>query len=412
MKLFLATLTVFFIFHFSAKSADLIVEEFGTAPTYSSITAAVAASVDGDRIIVKNRAGDIPWIENITISKSLTFLSYTNNVQFIVQGSYTINATDGREVIFVGMKNTSGGIVSGSTSGTARGTKISIMDTWLVSGNISFDNTVFDVQVVGCQLDNGTITIDWGNVIGNSITGAAGTPINIASTLTTTPTDTMYIVGNRILDANFTGIMVDARHQVYHVRNNFVKCYNPIQLQDGNIVGIPNLIYNNTCYSTSCGGGFTGCIYIINTLSGSVWEIMNNILDNASGSCSTTYAMNLSGTSGTINMYYNHVDGVYTLPIDPSGWTFSGNNTTGGSIAFNSNTGELTSGSPINGGNPAAPYYDLDLSIGDAGCYGGSYTHNNFFPLFTGAARVYFVNYPFNVRVGNTLATKAFGYDR
>lgn len=66
-RFFLISLPSIFL-SFGTLAADLIVEEFGTAPTYASITAAVAASVDGDRIIIKNRAGDIPWIENITIS--------------------------------------------------------------------------------------------------------------------------------------------------------------------------------------------------------------------------------------------------------------------------------------------------------------------------------------------------------
>lgn len=398
----------------SAFAVDRIVEEFGTPPTYASIAAAVAAAVDGDRIIVKNRAGDIPWIENIAISKSLTFLSYTNNTQFIVQGNYTINAADGRQVHFVGMKNTAGGVISGTTTGTARSTKVSVMDSWFVIGSISLSNTVFDVQVIGNQLDNGAVIIHWGNVIGNSVSNASVTSINITSSLTTAPTDTCYIVGNKVLNSDFSGILVDARHQVYHIKNNFVKCYNPIQLSKGNAVAIPNLVYNNTLLSTSCGAGFAGNMYILNTTAGSVWEIMNNVMDNLSGSCSTTHAVNLgSGISTTvINGYYNHVDALYSSAFDPSGWTFLGNNTTGAGIAVNATTGAITSGSPINGGNPAAPFYDLDLSIGDAGAFGGSYTHDNFFPLFTGAARVYFVSYPFNVRQGSTLATKAFGFDR
>lgn len=396
-----------------AFAVDRIVEEFGTPPTYASITAAVTAAVDGDRIIVKNRAGDIPWIENITINKNLTFLSYTNNAQFVVQGNYTINAADGREVIIVGMRNTSGSVIAGTTVGAARGTKVSVMDSWFVAGNIALTNTVFDVQVVGNQLDNGYIHIHWGNVIGNSVSNGSLTSISISSSLTTAPTDTCYIIGNKILGSGFTGLLVDARHQVYHIKNNFVKAYNPIQVSKGNAVGIPNLVYNNTTYATSCGVAFVGNIYVSSVISGSVWEIMNNVIETVSGSCTQNHGINLNATTGSqINGYYNHVDDAFSSAFDPSGWTFLGNNTTDVNIVINTNTGELTSGSPINGGNPAAPFYDLDLSIGDAGAYGGSYTHNNFFPLFTGAARVYFVSYPFNVRQGSTLATKAFGFDR
>lgn len=332
-----------------------------------------------------------------------------------MQGNYTINAADGRQVHFVGMRNTAGGVIAGTVTGTARGTKVSVMDSWLVAGSIALNNTVFDVQLIGSQLDNGAVNIHWGNIIGNSITTPGTTSINISSALTTVPTDTCFIVGNKVLEAGFTGILVDARHQVYHIKNNFVKSYNPIQLSKGNAVAIPNLVYNNTLLSTSCGGGYAGTIVIQNLVSGSVWEIMNNVIDNvAPGNCGSVYAINLgSGLTGaTINGYYNHVDMLYLAPIDVSGWTFNGNNTTNTSITTNVTTGAVTAGSPINGGNPAAPFYDLDLTVGDAGAFGGSYTHNNFFPLFTGAARVYFVSYPFNVRQGSTLATKAFGFDR
>ncbi|HQF29354.1 MAG TPA: hypothetical protein PLD36_12120, partial [Bacteroidia bacterium] len=66
----------------------------------------------------------------------------------------------------------------------------------------------------------------------------------------------------------------------------------------------------------------------------------------------------------------------------------------------------------INGGNPAAPFYDLDLTAGDAGAYGGSYTLDNYFPLFAGSSRVYLNTYPFNVRLGNTLNIKGNSFDR
>ena len=100
-----------------AIATDRIVEEFGVPPTYPNVNAAVTAAVDGDRIIIKNRAGDIPWIENITIDKSLQFLSYADNGFFVVQGNYTVQAATGRQVTIIGMRNTAGNI-TGTSSGT------------------------------------------------------------------------------------------------------------------------------------------------------------------------------------------------------------------------------------------------------------------------------------------------------
>ena len=98
-----------------------IVEEFGSAPTYPNVASAVAAAVDGDRILVKNRAGDIPWIENITIDKSLQFLSYVDNGFFVVQGTYSIVPATGRQVTIIGMRNTAGGIQAATGSSAVRG---------------------------------------------------------------------------------------------------------------------------------------------------------------------------------------------------------------------------------------------------------------------------------------------------
>src|SRR5690554_1947736 len=108
------TLLVHIVFYIQSFAADRVVEEFGFPPAYSSIGAAVAAAEDGDRIIIKNRAGNIPWIENITINKSLQFLSHANDDFFIVQGDYTIEFIPGLEVDIVGMRNTSGNLAQGS----------------------------------------------------------------------------------------------------------------------------------------------------------------------------------------------------------------------------------------------------------------------------------------------------------
>lgn len=393
----------------NAVSADLIVEEFGLAPTYSSIAAAVAAAADGDRIIIKNRAGDIPWIENITIGKSLTFLSYSNNTQFVVQGNYTINMADGRTVNIIGMKNTSGSILKGTGTAANRGTDISIMDSWFILGNIDLDIAAMDVQVIGNRIDAGYVQLLYGNVIGNDITYSTDV-VSIVPGTSTFQGDTCHVIGNKI---NCTGsgddaIIISGTVQVYHVKNNWIQHRGyGINLASGNGSSIPNHIWNNTIsLASSSSTGFG--IYVQSGIN-SIWEIMNNILDeNSTGSA---YGIYNPGGSGQVNVYYNVVDPSFDTEIS-GGFTFTGNNNTVSTLTFNGD-GTLPAGNPgINGGNPAQPYYDLDLTVGDAGAYGGSYTLNNFFPLFTGAARVYFVKYPFNVRQGSTLSVKAFGYDR
>lgn len=121
-----------------AHANDLIVEESGLPPSYSSITAAVAAANSGDRIFIKNKAGNLPWLENITITKSLTFLAFTYDSFFVVQGSYLIAPSVADTVNIIGMINLSGGISAGANAPTGARSAVRIFNTQLNSGSIAF----------------------------------------------------------------------------------------------------------------------------------------------------------------------------------------------------------------------------------------------------------------------------------
>ena len=79
----------------------------------------------------------------------------------------------------------------------------------------------------------------------------------------------------------------------------------------------------------------------------------------------------------------------------------------------NTTTGQLILPTPaLNGADPSFEFYDLDLSVGDAGCYGGSYSLDNYFPI-TGSSRVFWVDMPFGITTnGAPLQIKAEGFDR
>ena len=398
---------------FSLRAADLIVEEFGTFPTYPSLNSALTAATSGDRIVVKNRAGDIPWIENLSISKSITFVSYTNNTQWIMQGTITIASADGREINFIGMKNTAGGFVVGTSSGANRGTKVNIMDCNLVAGNIALGNNTIETNVISSKIDNGQVVLNSGNVIGNymNFTGS-GSTLYYQNNLSFAG-DTCFIVGNKVLNNYTSGESLHAGSsgQVLHIRNNYITyAYVGLALSQGVSNGIQNLIWNNTITTSNCQFS-TYALYVGSLTSGSVWEIMNNIIDETISCTSYGIYRETGSTGATVNAYYNHIDPSHSFEFSGT-FTFQGSNTTTADIVLDSE-GQITSGvSAINGANPAQPFYDLDLTVGDAGCYGGSYSLNNFFPLFTGSSRVYFVKFPFNVRQGSTLNFKAYGYDR
>ncbi len=394
-------------------AVDRVVEEFGSAPTYPNIAAAVTAAVDGDRIIIKNRAGDIPWIETITVAKSLEFLNYVDNGFFIVQGNWTITPAFGRVVVIKGMRNTSGSIIADGT-GTLGSTVLKVLDGQFVNGYINVGSDAFRADIVGNELQAGYVRINLGNVVGNSITAALSAEgIRVTPATTVFQGDTCAIIGNQVNNtaASLEGIFVSGRAQVYHIRNNWVRhSWMGIEIYGGNTQNIPNLIWNNTVRTNFGGTNNRYGISIANTPANSIWEVMNNVVTTLY--TGTNWGINKdSGNNGEINVYYNHVASSITYPISAT-FTFSGNNTTSKPITVN-NDGTLNNApSAVNGGNPAAPFYDLDLSIGDAGAYGGSYTMNNFFPLHTGAARVYMTGHPFNLRDGATLRVRANAWDR
>ena len=397
----------------TAFCTDRIVEEFGVSPTYPNIGAAVAAAVDGDRIIIKNRAGDIPWIQDITIDKSLEFLSYENDGRFIVQGNYGIAPANGRVVLINGMRNTSGGIIAAGGTSNVRGTRVRVVDSYFVNGGLNLASNYYDVDVVSCTMISGTVSICFGNVVGNDIDGSSvnDEAISVSTTSPGTTLDTCAIIGNKVKGrVGYEGIFGSSFGQVFHIRNNYVQHgWMGIEVYEGPTTNAANLIWNNTV--TAYTGNFTTYgINLANTNTGSIWEIMNNVITRTwAGDCRGVN--NDSGNQGQINVYFNHVSTGITTPIG-AGFTFAGNNTIDQAITLNADGTFLADGAAIDGGNPAAPFYDLDLTTGDAGAYGGSYTLNNFHPLHSGSARVVMTGHPFNVRQGSTLRVKATAFDR
>lgn len=403
------------------NAADLLVEEFGLSPAYSTIGDAVAAASDGDRIIIKNRTGGIPWVENISINKSLEILSYDNDDFFIVQGSWSLVPSSGRTITIIGMQNTNGGI-SASTNGSGTRTVINIFDTHLMDGNLSFGYNYLDVNIVGTRLDDGNIYMKYGSIVGCDITyGNAGGAINITSDAA--PSNSIVnIVGNRI-DHNYASTSVygaidwNSSSQFFNIRNNYIQASNMgIYLDDAkSSTAVLQVIYNNSIQiangSTSTSAVRYG-IYVESIGTSSNIEIMNNLID-VTATYTGPYNVGIysATNSGQRNVYYNMVDDNSALdaPINGS-WTVNTNNSTSTTVSMNSTTGASSQG--VNLGNPATPFYDIDLTRNDMGCFGGSFTADNFFPQFTGAARVWFVAYPFNIRQGNTLSIQGATYDR
>jgi hypothetical protein len=403
-------LFVLIFFALPSFAADLVVEEFGVAPAYSTIQSAITAANAGDRILIKNRTAGIPWLENLTINNSVELLSYENDSTFVMQGNILIGTNI--TVTILGMVNLTGNISQLTTSGTARGTIVNIIDCE-INGYVNLDYNPFRVNFIGNTMTNGFLHLMHGKVIGNDFQQS---DVDVVSASSTYSTEDFLIVGNKIVD-NSIPLYVNCDGYNMQIKNNFISATSTtsgIYLLRGTSANLIHNVHNNTIKLAGSASSLGG-IYIGAASSyywRSVLEIMNNVVDaNSTSSSSRAVYIPASYRSGNINIYFNYFDGSLSNGFNGTP-TLDLNNDKTSTFAIPT-TGVLPAGHPgIDGGNPALPFYDLDLSVGDAGCFGGSFTLDNFFPLHTGAARVYMVDYPFNVRQGSTLNINADSYDR
>ena len=83
MKKQLLFIAIAGLFSSMASAADLYVRDLGAGGSYATISAAITAASDGDRIIIRPKASNLPYIENLTIDKSLSFVSEINFSRYV-----------------------------------------------------------------------------------------------------------------------------------------------------------------------------------------------------------------------------------------------------------------------------------------------------------------------------------------
>ena len=138
--------------------------------------------------------------------------------------------------------------------------------------------------------------------------------------------------------------------------------------------------------------------------------LYNNIIENRSTSTSS-YArcFYASGGSGTMKLFYNYLKGW-------SNANTSGGSKVAGNISMPNTTAALTLDADgscndatycVDKGSPALQYYDIDLTRGDLGTFGGPYSIDNYTAIGTGNARVFDLDIPFEIWSGQTPQVKA-----
>lgn len=374
-------------------AADLVVIDGGPTGTYGSIGAAITAANNGDRIIVTNKASMAPWVENLLVNKSLTFVSATDNVRFLLQGDITIQAANGRAVTIIGLESI-GGTVVGTNNTNASRTVVNLLGSAFNFNGVAidFDFPNYDLTVANCDLGNtGDIDFRYGKILGNQADDIFKRASNVPAP------EKILIIGNQCDYINMA-----ASGEEFEIKNNLVEEIQTNTLTPGN-----HAITNNTI---NMNGRIRG-IEIGGLQSGSTLIVSNNVITQYV-SVNNDRPISLGGNSGSLITEYNYIRNAGGI-LAVSGFTLSATDVFSSLVNIDGNTKRNTSTSPaVDGANPSIQYYDLDLTRGDAGAFGGSFTLDNYFPLTTGSSRVYHVILDRGVFQGYNLDVKALGFDR
>jgi hypothetical protein len=385
MKKQLLFMAIAGLFTSIASAADLYVRDLGAGGSYASISAAITAASDGDRIIVRPKAGSLPYIENLTIDKSLSFVSEVNFSKYILQGTITVTPAAGRLVTINNLQISGANAITVSADTTGGRTTLNVLNSTTSAVNAGVANTTLNMS--GC-IGTG-ITMTHGRLTGNKITSVT---INTATIDTNPSTDDIEIIANAITGTG-SAIYLNQKNYNFRILNNFETAgyVSIFAVKNSSTNEIINNVFSSTNTSNanysievSSPSGFTGLV-----------SILNNVFYYVGPTFGTFYPVTASGVSCYV--YYNISNYSVTMPTI----TNSGNNTVS-SFSLNTTTYTVT-GLAANSGSPEDDYADIDLSRNDRGNYGGSNSWTNYWPTAVGnKPQVNYLSTPRRIYTGTT----------
>ncbi|MGH1519716.1 hypothetical protein [Chryseobacterium sp. JK1] len=366
------------------KAADLYVRDLGAGGAYATISAAITAANNGDRIIIKPKIGNVPYLENISINKSLTFVSETNFSKYYIQGTIVIVPAADRVVNIHNMYAFQSNVGITPTPFTGGRCTVNIANC-TVDMNLNFADTKnVTTNVYGSSFNS--LYFVHGKIIGN-ITN----DIHLRSDAAPLALSDIYINANK---SNWIDLITT--NYPLNVLNNDVSntgtSFGSLEIKDIKS-GSTNTIQNNRFLTTALNASFAP-IYINTGNTTGIVNISNNILNSGTANVSEIVA------SAAITVIANY--NLSTSPFNTTGVDIQNNNI--GSANYSLDLNNLTfSGAIINAGTPDEEYQDLDLTRNDIGPLGGSNSWINYWPSTAGnKPRVMFLNTPRRVYQGTT----------
>lgn len=388
-----------------------VAESFdNTNNRFNTISAAIAAASDGDRIYVQDKPG-AGYVEDLIIDKSISLINMNNNEKFTVTGNLTgdvynrslnINGLDLSGECDLRMKSINifnsefnqNCDIKGNVSTRIYGSVF--RDTTYIRGNMAYQNGTLNYLT-----RTNTSIIDYiGSTSFKSCSISYADSVNIQSSVFK---NTTYCWDNKI--TTIEGSYFEVEDRLLGFRSD-------------EIINSRALIRNNTFNGTPLNNisyqELSECIAFID-FDNAYALIQNNVFQQHEQFGAVCYKLDSENLH--IQMNYNIISNkvlakTYTnqtyIDFEISG---ANTNITDANFTIDTNTFNCT-GDNVNAGDPDPLMSDLDLTRNDAGCHGGPNSISNYFPQDDNGARVYKIEMPRRFFTRSNVNIKAYGVDK
>lgn len=219
-----STLLALGLVSLSPAATLFVLEGASSANQYSSIGAALAAASNGDTVAIKNRKGNLPWNENLLVSKNLVLTRVDGAEDWQLNGYINVKNTPKAVIVDLVQTGTIADTLSqvdsvfwinssltglrGSTAPSS-GSYVGLFSSNVLdSVNLSPSSQIYSAQLVNSQI-TGNVSMVNGQVLGSLISG------NLTFASGGRP-EIVKIMGSEIKGS----VSLNGSSLIYQVRNN------------------------------------------------------------------------------------------------------------------------------------------------------------------------------------------------
>ena len=396
MKKQLLFIAIAGLFSSMANATDLYVRDLGAGGAFPTISAAIAQASDGDRIIIRPKSGGVAYVENLSINKSLSFVSETNFSKYILQGAITITPAPGRTVTINNLQISGNGLISIPEETLGGRTTLNLLNSTTSGVHTAQVNATLNMS--GCTTTG--VNLSHGRCTANKVSSFTVYATALDSSASA---DDIEIIANSIT-GNGAAFSMDQKSYALRFFNNFLS--NGYMEIGGIKTGSTNEIANNFVQSTTSNNlSYHSSINLsLSANNPAIFSIVNNVLNYTVSSYVGYRPVYVTGAGVSAYVFYNVCNSnQYVGSFYVTGLAGAGNNAS--SANWTASTTNLTvSGTAIvNSGSPEDDYADIDLTINDRGPAGGSNGWANYWPSAPGnKPQVNYLKTPRRIYTGTT----------